>query len=716
MNVQQYEQEKIRRINKKIEETRKSCELYQVPEKTIQEHNNALRKALNKYGHLVCRSIYKNVKRAGGKLNGREAANSIRKTFKQAHYFLNYYIEYSGNSDYPHRVITGPTKSNKMEIQCYRTIDGRKYQHGDMYLSVEFGNDMGQTMTVFINGDSSVAFVRTPYLTQGATEQNMALQIDRSFTENLHFFNDVFSQHKAIAQKIEALHNAKRNIENLKSLLKRTEGMLAEWKTIVLPEKTKVELMRQADLLMEGIMTPSAMLLKGPPGTGKTLLADTLSRVCGAKFLKFSLSELKSPNPGQSTGLVSGMWKKARSMSPAVLFIDECESVFAERSANNGDWCSHDIVQAMLASWDGKESGVWVVGATNQRDRIDPAILSRFGSEIEIGLPDMQARKQILERELRVLNVNIDISEKAAEMSQGMSGRDLSMLAKKIVLSVHPAVPQEEDILNATKELRRENNVQTLVDATWETLVLPDAIMLKLQTTCRILSNIEGWKAKGVELPKGLLLEGPPGTGKTQIARTLANESGLPFLAATTADLKASFIGQSGQKVKDLFNRARGNAPCILFLDEIDLVAGSRDGNNTDSFQNDIVGQLLQEMDGIKANAGHVFILAATNRRAVIDNAVLSRLEEKLEIPAPNELARKRILLTLLKTKTICFELEECCNEMAKKSDGLTGRDLKSWVSRAEQSAAQRAVGAGGPENFCIELDDFKKTAEMTNP
>ena len=208
------------------------------------------------------------------------------------------------------------------------------------------------------------------------------------------------------------------------------------------------------------------------------------------------------------------------------------------------------------------------------------------------------------------------------------------------------------------------------------------------------LRDAEEWQAHGVSIPRSLLLAGPSGVGKTQVARTLANESGLTFIAATTADVKANYLGQSGNRVKLLFERARSSAPAILFLDELDIIAPDRaaTGGN-DQLTDEIVGQLLQEMDGIIARDSHVFLIAATNHLERIDAAVRSRFQEKLVIPLPNHQARVRLLTNLLAGKKIGFPLNEGTVLLADqtKDQALSGRDLEGWVQAAEQKALLRA-------------------------
>jgi transitional endoplasmic reticulum ATPase len=200
-----------------------------------------------------------------------------------------------------------------------------------------------------------------------------------------------------------------------------------------------------------------------------------------------------------------------------------------------------------------------------------------------------------------------------------------------------------------------------------------------------------------------------------RLARTLANESGLTFIAATTADVKANYLGQSGNRVKLLFERARSSAPAILFLDELDVIASDRAAAGNDQLTDEIVGQLLQEMDGISARDSHVFLVAASNHLERIDVAVRSRFQEKLIIPLPNHQARVRLLANLLTGKKIDFPLNDGAVLLADqvKDRALSGRDLEGWVQAAEQKALLRALQDGGPENFAIGLEDFGEQFRM---
>jgi AAA+ superfamily predicted ATPase len=264
------------------------------------------------------------------------------------------------------------------------------------------------------------------------------------------------------------------------------------------------------------------------------------------------------------------------------------------RGAAETDTISTDIVQAFLSEWDGirGHARVWVIGATNNREMLDDAILSRFGWETTLALPGAAERENILSREIEALGLAAEMPPETVALTQGMSGRDLKQLARSARAIAYPDEPSREHFLQAIEAARRFRNTRVDGKASWDTLVLDTTALDTLKLTCSLLRDAEKWKQQGVSIPRNLLLIGPPGVGKTEIARTLANESGLTFLAATTADVKANFLGQSGNRVKQIFERARSSAPSILFLDELDVISPDRSlGGGSDPLTNEIVGQ-----------------------------------------------------------------------------------------------------------------------------
>ena len=485
------------------------------------------------------------------------------------------------------------------------------------------------------------------------------------------------------------------------------------WDKIVLKPAVKSDLLDKIRMFNRADKAaPTGLLLYGPPGTGKTEIARRLADSASCFFLSLKGPDLKAGYIGQSGERVQKVWEQARARGRCVIFIDECEGVFARRGGSNADAASEELVQAFLAEWDGvgsEDQRVWVVGATNRKDLLDDAIISRFGVDIEIGLPEAAERMQILRLQMEKLERSAQIPAFVGAASTGLSGRNLSKLASDVctLASKEGGIITEAMWRESLKRHVKSGSEAVDPSARWDSLILAEDTLAKLKGVCESLRHIESLRKQGVPAPKGALLYGPPGTGKTQIARTLANESGLPFIAASTADMKAGFIGQSGQKVRELFERARGRAPCILFIDEIDAVAPARGGGGSDQFTIEIVNQLLQEMDGVKANDRHVYVLAATNRPEAVDDAVRSRLKDMVEIPNPDRAQREQLFRLFLGKRKTNFDVDVVAAELARRTSNIGGRDITAIVERALQEAVTRAIADGTSENVVLTREDL---------
>ncbi|WP_175596955.1 AAA family ATPase [Peristeroidobacter soli] len=485
------------------------------------------------------------------------------------------------------------------------------------------------------------------------------------------------------------------------------------WSQIVLKPEVKEDLLDKIRMFNRADKAaPKGLLLYGPPGTGKTEIARRIADSASCFFMSLKGPDLKAGYIGQSGERVKKIWEQARSRGRCVIFVDECEGVFARRGGSNSDSASEELVQAFLAEWDGvgtEDQRVWVIGATNRRDLLDDAIVSRFGADVQIDLPGAPQRIEILRLEMAKLERPMEIPTFLGQATTGLSGRNLARVASDVctLASKSGGVITEamwREVLNRHVKAGSEAVDES---ARWDSLILADETLAKLKGVCESLRHVETLRAQGVPPPKGALLYGPPGTGKTQIARTLANESGLPFIAASTADLKAGFTGQSGQKVRELFERARGKAPCILFIDEIDAVAPARGGANADQFTIEIVNQLLQEMDGVKKTDRHVYVLAATNRPEAVDDAVRSRLKETIEIPNPDARLRQRLFRVFLDKLKTDFDIDEMAAELARRTNNIGGRAMSAIVENASQEAVNRAIRAGTPDKVVLTRDDL---------
>ena len=533
-------------------------------------------------------------------------------------------------------------------------------------------------------------------------------------------------------------------------LLRPINELKALWADVVLPEAVKEPLIIQQALFSLG--DPACgrgLLLKGAPGTGKTHLARVFAAASGAEFFQLTEADLKSPTIGGSAQAVKTLWEKASTTASgrAVLFLDECEGLFGRRGGLESDSGCAEALRTLLPLWDGMAASntagaapsIFVIGATNRPELLDAAALSRFGGSVELSLPEAAARRVLLARSLSRYGVGVgadglDVESTAMDRATaGLSGRDLDDIAMRLRRNCIGRAATVVDLLQLLQARRSDGNTHVDPRATWNRLVVPSKVKEALLDLSFLVQQSERLAVHGFKCPSALLLYGPPGTGKTQCARTLANEVGAHFIAASTAELKAGFIGQSGQRVKQLFEDARSHAPCIVFLDEIDAVASLRGTNASDSFSVEVLNQLLQELDGIRDPRGApVVIIAATNRIDAIDPALLSRFVETLEVPLPDPTERLQLLRIVLESVALSEAARTAVERWVAKTDGdanatndanrdnssLSHRDIDQLVQRIRGQAVRRmrlaavasetteAEDQGSGDAFRIEVGD----------
>lgn len=610
--------------------------------------------------------------------------------------------KHSDGVEYPDHYIVARADNSPTGFGTENWKPVRGVEPGHLLISVQDSRKVGVAI-IQLRTEGKLAVSSWP---RDLYQDNVLQPLPEDIRALAHEFDKACDKYTQVAQTIES----SRVLRSKKDEPVQRDVEQA-WKSVAIAPAVKVRLMSLAKHFSDGSAAASrGLLLYGPPGTGKTMIAKTLAESMGCAFFPLSLPDLKAGYIGQSGEKVKELWQRALTQPRSVLFVDECEGVFSRRGSVNTDSFAEEIVQAFLSQWDGftKQNTVWVVGATNRRDLIDPAILSRFGEEVEIGLPDEQQRFEILSNELTLKGISCELPPETGELTQGLSGREIESLAGRLVREQSGVQITSELLSQYTQAFRKQGSTQTDTSAIWEKLILSETVLKDLKNTAGMLMHAEAFTKRGINVPKGLLLYGPPGTGKTQIARTLANETGLRFIAASTADMKAGFTGQSGQKVRELFERARESAPCLLFLDELDIVAPARGASsNSDQFTQEIVGQLLQEMDGVKTHSQSVFVLAATNRIDQIDSAILSRFPKRVEIPIPDAKSRQQLLQVMLHSKPVAFDIGEVSGFLAEHGVGMSGRDLRNWIEHAEQNAVGRAIEAGNPDLTTIILEDF---------
>ena len=506
--------------------------------------------------------------------------------------------------------------------------------------------------------------------------------------------------------------------QTLRLRLESLESQEANWRDVAIPEETLEQVIKLVDRFAAGMPPlPKGMLLWGPPGTGKTMIARKLAQYVKCNFVAVNIADLKGEHIGSTGPKVKKIWQDARSKGPTILFVDECESAFARRGSRDTDNFGNELVQTFISEWDGFNQGggnVLVIGATNRRELIDDAVLSRFTVSIELPAPNAEARERILQSEFDKAHIALPVTEALVRETAGMSGRDLSTLVTNVV-STHPSGrPNAEDFSAAIARLRGKSStsVQSL---SWDDVILPPATLAEFGSLGKELLHAEELARMNIPVPRGILLYGPPGTGKTQIARVLASQSGLSFIAASSAELKGQYLGDGGSRVRQLFEKARAQAPCIVFLDEIDTVAPPRGSDGADKLNTEIVAQLLQELDGISTRQGQVFLLAASNHPDAIDSALLSRLERKIRIGLPDQAARAAILRLQLAGKPMDFVVDDVLDELATATEGSSGRDLQSLVTAATRRALQRAMSEhGDPTKVQLQRSDLLNEATAT--
>jgi SpoVK/Ycf46/Vps4 family AAA+-type ATPase len=269
------------------------------------------------------------------------------------------------------------------------------------------------------------------------------------------------------------------------------------------------------------------------------------------------------------------------------------------------------------------------------------------------------------------------------------------------------------NFVSVVRQIRGASNPVVDARATWASLIVSADTRSRLETTCAILKDAEGWGTRGVSIPTGILLEGPAGSGKTQIARTMANEGSLGFVKATVADLKGLYVGHAAGNVRDIFAKARAVSPAILFIDELDLVVPARKGGGNDVLVQEIISQMLQEMDGIVDQHRKVFVLAATNLPENIDASILSRFTERLTVPLPDLESRVRMLKVLFVQARIDSLFSGDYPLLGELSSGMSLRDIRNWMSLAQRQAVSRAVRNGGSSAYSMVREDLLDSAPL---
>ncbi len=465
-----------------------------------------------------------------------------------------------------------------------------------------------------------------------------------------------------------------------------------------------------------GIEAPKGVLLYGPPGTGKTLLAKAVANESQAHFISISGPEIMSKFYGESEARLREIFKEAREKSPSIIFVDEIDSIAPKREEVTGE-VERRVVSQMLSLMDGLEARgkVIVIAATNRPNAIDPALRrpGRFDREIEIKVPDKKGRKDILLIHSRNMPLSDDVDvEKISSVSHGYVGADLEYLCKEAAMkclrrllpelnmeeeklppeTLDKLIVNNEDFQKALIEVTPSGMREVFIenpDVKWEEVGGLEDVKRELQEAVEWPMKYPGLYDKlGHKMPRGILLHGPSGTGKTLLAKAVATQSEANFVSVRGPELLSKWVGESERGIREIFRRARQASPCVIFFDEIDSIAPIRGAGGETAVTERVVSQLLTELDGME-NMHGVIVLAATNRPDMIDPALLrpGRFDKIIQIPLPDKAGRKRILeINAKKIPTLDDPKDPQrvdIDKIAELTDGLSGADTAAIANTA---------------------------------
>ncbi len=483
-----------------------------------------------------------------------------------------------------------------------------------------------------------------------------------------------------------------------------------------------------------GIEPPKGVLLYGPPGCGKTLVAKALANETSAYFTHIGGPEVMGKYYGESEERLRKIFEEAQEHAPSILFIDEIDAVAPKREEmGSQQQVEKRVVAQLLSLMDGlKARGqVAIIGATNAPQLIDPALRrpGRFDREINIGVPERSGRREVLDVHSRGMPLAADVSlDRLAEVTHGFVGADLAALCREAAMvtlrGVSAEIPLEaeyipsellsrlevtmSDFLVALAEVEPSalREVYTEIpDVRWEQVGGLDAAKATLKQIIEWpLIHADLFARAATTPPKGVLLAGPTGTGKTLLAKAVASECGVNFISVKGPEILSKWVGESERMVREVFKIARLSSPCIVFFDEIEAIAGRRGGDEGSAVSERVVAQLLAEIDGIEELRG-VVVLAATNRPELLDAALLraGRFEVRIDLPVPDQQARQSIFAIHTAGKPLAAAVD--LDRLAAVSDGFVGSDIEAVCRRAAMEAIREFLESGLPETAPFEID-----------
>merc|ERR1712084_110882 len=466
-----------------------------------------------------------------------------------------------------------------------------------------------------------------------------------------------------------------------------------------------------------GVKPPRGVLLYGPPGSGKTLIARAVANETGAFFFLINGPEIMSKMAGESEENLRKAFSEAEANQPSIIFIDEIDSIAPNREKSQGE-VEKRVVAQLLTLMDGlkQRASVVVIGATNRPNAIDPALrrFGRFDREIDIGVPDENGRLEVFRIHTRNMKLDEDVDPEAiARETHGFVGADIAALCteaamqcirekmdlidiedEQIDAEILDSMAVNQDHFRHALQVSNPSSLrETVVEVpniSWDDIGGLEDVKRDLKELVQYpVEHPEKFEKFGMSPSKGVLFYGPPGCGKTLMAKAVANECQANFISVKGPELLTMWFGESEANVRDVFEKARQAAPCVLFFDELDSIAQSRGGSPGDGggAADRVMNQLLTEMDGVGAKK-NVFIIGATNRPDIIDTALMrpGRLDQLIYIPMPDYDSRLSILRATLRKSPVSKEVDLAY--LASQTDKFTGADLTEIC----QSACKLAI------------------------
>ena len=497
-----------------------------------------------------------------------------------------------------------------------------------------------------------------------------------------------------------------------------------------------------------GIEAPKGVLLYGPPGTGKTLLAKAVANESNAHFISISGPEIMSKFYGESEARLREIFKEAREKAPSIIFVDEIDSIAPKREEVTGE-VERRVVSQMLSLMDGLEARgkVIVISATNRPNAIDPALRrpGRFDREIEIKVPDKKGRQEILQIHTRNMPLADEEQElpvkieKIASVSHGYVGADLEYLCKEAAMKClrrllpelnleEEKIPPEtldklivnaDDFKKALVEVTPSGMREVFIenpDVSWDKVGGLAEVKKELMEAVEWPMKFPGlYDNLGHKMPRGILLHGPSGTGKTLMAKAVATQSEANFVSVRGPELLSKWVGESERGIREIFKRARQSAPCVIFFDEIDSIAPIRGAGGETAVTERVVSQLLTELDGME-NMHGVVVLAATNRADMIDPALLrpGRFDKIIQIPLPDKESRKSVIEIHSKDIPLAEGADKVdFDKISDLTDGLSSADVASIANTAVSLVVHEHLDNAVPDDNLSDEEKKKIVDEI---